>query len=397
MQSIKHLRASGAKKTFSGHSFSLHFKLMNIFGKALFLMIVWILSFHPANLAAQVSVLNSGLNIYNVTPQTMFEVSIMNSGQPVQVYLKAQLFNSGNEPIMTVRSSSFLLKKGLNVSVNLNIGIASSNFGSDALSTYLQTYHNLPSGKYHYCCSVAAVGTPIEAENLCDDLESDIFSFLSLISPYDKDTIETQNPLLIWNHIQSFGNGNPGEFYRILLVNLNEGQTAESGIEVNNPYFMKNNLLSHQIQYPFDAAELKTGSRYGWQVQKITNGVVTDKTDAWEFTIMPPSTVTDSKYVALKKKLDSGYYLPRNNKIFFNFNEYYAKGKIDCKIYDSKRHLVKPKTKDDSLGSTSIDAKQSGYNNFVIDLNELAISSGFHTLEVRNEKGELYLLKFYIQ
>ncbi|HZK64302.1 MAG TPA: hypothetical protein VFC34_09160, partial [Puia sp.] len=355
---------------------------------------IFMLLLLSSSLRAQVVILSSSLNSYNITPQSMCAVTMMNYGNPTQVYLQARLTNSAGVPLLVVRSAAFTLKKGMNAPGSLSIGIQSAQFGTLSQGEYIKSSHILPSGKFRFCCSVVPV-TNTEGDDFCDDLESDISSFLNLVSPDDKDTIDTRNPLLIWNHSEPFNLLASGEYFRLILVELKTGQTAESGIATNTPRYMKINLCSHQVQYPFDAYELENGKRYGWQVQKISSGVIEDKSEAWEFIIEPENAVHESKYASLKKILDAGYYMTESNKVFFKFEESYGSGKIQCRIYDSKRHMVLPKTKSDAARNVSVDFKQNGYNRFVIDLNELDIKTGFHTLEVKNEKNEIFLLKFY--
>jgi hypothetical protein len=363
--------------------------------KLIFLSLVFLL-FNSA-LKGQITILSAGINSYNITAQSLCGVTIMNYGKPVNVYLKARIISSDNEQLMIVRSNTFLLNKGLNASAGMNVSIQSVEYGTSKLSGYIKSSHTLPSGKYHYCCTVVPLDVPYETEEFCDDIESEMSSFLNLVSPDDKDTIETTNPLLIWNHNDPVNMNSSGEYYRLILVELHEMQTAESGINVNNPKYMKNNVSSNQVQYPFDAEALQVGKRYGWQVQKLSNGVIVEKTDAWEFTIMPDNTTRENKYVSLRKELNAGFYTAENNKVFFRFEEAYSGGKLDCRIYDSKRKLIKPKTKNEATSGQGIDVKKNGYNSFVIDLNLLDIKTGFHTLEVRNQKNELFLLKFYVK
>jgi hypothetical protein len=160
---------------------------------------------------------------------------------------------------------------------------------------------------------------------------------------------------------------------------------------------IKNYLTTHNLQYPYDAKALIYGGRYAWQVQKIANGIVTNKTEAWEFVIRNSPLQVENKYTPLKKVLDAGYYTASNNKIFFKFNEEYASDKISIKIYDSKRELVKPKAKNEDVKKSDFNYKQNGYNRYEINLDELNVEKGFYILETKNGRGEVFLLKFYVQ
>lgn len=227
--------------------------------------------------------------------------------------------------------------------------------------------------------------------------ESGLSSFLMLVFPADKDTIDTPNPNLIWNHSEPFNRLISGEYYRMIVVELNHEQTAESGLSINIPVMVKNNLRDHNVLYPFNAKTLEAGKRYGWQVQLVTNEVITNKSEAWEFTMNIPRNSKDNKYATLKKNLDGSFYTVENNKLFFRFNESYSSNILNCKIYDSKMQPVKPKATNENKKGQEVFLKTSGYNCFEIDIDEMNISSGFYLLEVQNEKGEKFILRFLVR
>src|SRR5579864_774707 len=68
--------------------------------------------FYASVLHAQVMILSSSLNSFNITPQSLCSVTMMNYGNPAQVYLQAKLTNSAGEPLLVVRSAPFTIKKG---------------------------------------------------------------------------------------------------------------------------------------------------------------------------------------------------------------------------------------------------------------------------------------------
>jgi hypothetical protein len=351
---------------------------------------------------AQVAIINSNINAYNITPQGICQVNVMNNSADMQVTLEARLSNSGNERLITVKTQPFLLKAGMNTILGYNLSLASTAYGANNQGTYVQNSHTLPSGKYNYCCIITSVNSEY-TDDYCEDIDAEQSAFLLLVNPADKDTIETPNPMLVWAHSEPFNLLAPGEFFKIVVAELNKDQNAESGVTANVPIYIKSYLSAHQVQYPFDAKTLEKGKRYGWQVQKIANGVIINKTEAWEFVYAPDKVIKNNKYASLKKKLDAGYYIANNNKLFFKFDEEYSSTKVNCAIYNEKRELILAKPKRDEKTETSTSASNplspqlNGYNRYEINLDDLNISRGMHTLEMKNEKGELFLLKFYVQ
>lgn len=345
---------------------------------------------------SQVSVINIQLLPYNITPESMLGASVMNSGGAQQVEMISKLYNFNNELLLTVKSSRFILKAGLNSPFDVSRKAIGIEYSSVSQASYIKTTHSLPSGAFKVCVEVILSKTVEIADQFCDEIESDFNQYLYLVYPGDKDVIDSSTPLLVWSHSEPFSVLSQGEYYRMVVVEMKEKQSAEAAVTVNTPLMAKNYLTTHSLQYPYDAKELKAGNHYAWQVQKLANGIVTNKTEAWEFTIDAPVVIPDTKYSSLKKQLDGGYYTATNNKIFFRFQEAYTSGNITCKIYDAKRTEVKPKLNNDGVKNAPLDLKQNGYNRFEINLNELDVKPGYYTLEVKNEKGELYLLKFQV-
>lgn len=348
---------------------------------------------------AQVSILNTNISTLNILPEFLCQVNIMNGSiGNIQVVLEAKLLNSAGENVLVVKTHPFQLSTGINNGLQLNYTVQSVQYGSSNQSQYIRTTHTLPSGNFKYCVSVVELGGE-NSDDYCEDLVSDVTSFLSLVYPYDKDTIDTPNPLLTWTHSEPFNILATGEYFRMIVVELSADQSAEAGVATNNPVYYKNYLSTHQQLYPNDAQELKSGNRYGWQVQKISNGTVIDKTESWEFTLTKKTEPTVNKYAVLKKKIDGGFYTVENQKLYFRFNESYISGQITCRIIDDSGKEIKPELKNETNKNDQkeeINVKTNGANLFEIDLKPYRIKTGHYKLEVMNSKKEVFKLKFYV-
>jgi hypothetical protein len=365
--------------------------------KILFIVQIVLYSMISGNVNAQVGIVSAHLNALNVTPGTLCEVTLMNSQGSSQIMLEAQVLNAASEQLLYIQSSPFYITQGMNILSSAIVPINVTTYGTSSQATYIQTTHVLPSGTFQFCCSVVVLSSE-GGDEYCEEVESEINSNMYLVFPDDKDTIETKDPVLMWMHTEAFNMVAPGEYYRMIVVELADEQNAEDGITVNTPIYMKNNLTTHNVIYPVDAQELEDGENYAWQVQRVTNGIVTDKTEAWEFTMKAATVITDDKYAVLKKTLDASYYTAVNGKLFFRFNEEYNSGQISCAIYNSAREKILPVAINEDKSNTALAYKKSGYNCYEINLNDLDnISSGFYTLEVKNEKGEMFLLKFNVE
>ncbi len=102
-------------------------------------------------------------------------------------------------------------------------------------------------------------------------------------------------------------------------------------------------------------------------------------------------------YGELQRVLDGGFYQVYNGKLYFTIDrEYSNAAQLKYKIYD-EWHILRT---DYSVGGMPALAVQRGDNRFLLDLSSGTLgytatdNNKFFTLEVTNEKNELFFLKF---
>jgi hypothetical protein len=321
----------------------------------------------------------------------------MNPGATVQAVMQAQLMDASNEPLVTITTNPFTLHTGFNIASKMNFTFSSVVYGTTGIVNFIRNSGVLPTGMYNYCVKITTPGNT-EGDVDCQELESDITSYLYLINPEDKDTVNSPYPVLVWNHNDPFDQLGPGEYYRMMVCPMTEGQSADEAITVNTPVYLKNNLTELQVQYPFDAPALEPGKHYAWQVQRISNDVIINKSECWEFVEPVNLQLQDVKYVVMKSTVDGSFYEAANDRIFFRFDESYATSKaVECNIYDNAMKKVKTKAKDSKQSDAKgIALQQQGYNQYEVDLKGFAIKSGFYYLEILNGRGQKFMLKFHV-
>lgn len=347
---------------------------------------------------AQVSVVNIQLMPYNITPEGLLSATLMNNGSSLQIQVVSKLYNFNNELLVAVKSNNFTANQGLNSPFDGNRKVLSVEYTASNQANYIKTTHGLPSGAFKICISVIQSNTSEIVDEYCDEIESNFNQYLYLVYPGDKDTIETKTPLLTWAHSEPFSVLTQGEYYRMVVSEIKEKQGAEEAVTINNPIMVKTYLTMHSLQYPYDAKELIEGRQYAWQVQKLSNGIITNKTEAWEFVLRIKPEEKEIKYVALKQSVDAGYYIAYNGKIYFKFYEdYNSSGSITAFIKDDKGKETPIKiTKDDDSNATIQETKIKvmGDNRFILDLNNSNYKSGNYLMIIKNEKKETFYLKF---
>ncbi len=97
-------------------------------------------------------------------------------------------------------------------------------------------------------------------------------------------------------------------------------------------------------------------------------------------------------YVKPQVKLDGGYYLPTNNKLYLYFDKEYEPNIQNCEIKIYKEHT------NQLFETTQIHRKSIGDNRHIIDLGALTstLTNGYYILELTNTKGDVVYLKFNI-
>jgi hypothetical protein len=352
---------------------------------------------------AQINILNITVQPFNLAPEALLNVNIMNNDGEKQAQLITQLFNSNNTSVLTVKSQPFKLLKGLNSANSGSRKVALVEYAGSTQGNYLKSTHNLPSGRYKVCSTLLIENGSDIVDDFCEELEADFNQYLYLVSPLNEDTIDTKNPVLLWTHSEPFSILNQGESYRMVVTEMKKDQAADEAITVNTPAMVKNYLREHELQYPFDARELKDGAKYAWQVQKLSDGVVINKTEAWVFNLRQLNELKSLKYVALKNQLDGSYYNAYNGLVYFKYvEEYKTQGQLKFTLTNNKLEAMEVQLKKDQekvkgkQAAAESELKITGDNLYELSLNTKKLNSGFYTLEVKNEKNESFYLKIFL-
>lgn len=353
----------------------------------------------PLFIYGQVTIVSADLNSFYISANNLFNIIVMNnSPEPLLASLKTSLTSTSGEMICSGTTNTFTIKPGLNRLSGSNAGITQFNYGTSSTANLLRTSHVLPNGNYRYCASLTLLNDGEFPVLYCKEVISTTASLLKLITPYNKQEIQTKNPLLVWTHSESFSALANGEYFQMIVSEKKKNQSAQEAIGLNVPLFIRRELSSHQILYPNEAQELISGKNYVWQVQKISGGRIVQKTEAWEFHLAAREDPGSHQYIVLESLNQQGYYEPDHNNIYFSLSENYTTTAPDCAIYNSGRDRIKPSIRRDDRDSFSnASIKKLGDNRFAIDLIPYHLKKGFYDLEVKNIKNEMLKARFLIK
>jgi len=217
---------------------------------------------------------------------------------------------------------------------------------------------------------------------------------ITLVHPYDKDTIETVYPVFSW-----FGTDltDPrGDIqYTFTLVELSDDQSANAGLIVNTPLIKIENIQGSQFSYPFDAPDLKYNNRYGWRLQKKSNGIIVSESEAWEF-ILYKNVEVPKKYAVLSSDFNSTIYDVNKKGLYFKLkSRYKSSGKLNYKVLNSKSEEMEVVLgKDEKLGKDD-ELEQTGQDFYFLKTD--IYPQGTYTLIVQDQKGNNYNTRFRIK
>lgn len=215
--------------------------------------------------------------------------------------------------------------------------------------------------------------------------------------PFDQDTIETKNPMFSWVYLDIAKTSNR-EYYRIIVVELKNEQSAEAGIVVNQPLLIIEPVKGNQLIYPYDAKELEYGHRYGWQVQKIKNSTIVNKSEAWEFTLWKPIEPQSYKYAQLNTAPNGTIYQATDGKVYFKYEDNHFSDDLEYYVYDENQIAITSKLDldHDIDGDREVKVtKTNGAHHYVLDLGSSA-KPGVYTLTVLDARKRKYSLTFRV-
>jgi len=144
-----------------------------------------------------------------------------------------------------------------------------------------------------------------------------------------------------------------------------ELQDIVEAINYNVPLINRGNLFSNQLQFPFNAPQLKEGKRYAWQVTVYNEKTILKKSEIWTYTVKCEEKKEQSSgesFRELKETEDGNFYVA--NKILrFSFNNPYSGGILTYAISS----LSDPGSTIKSLPTLKM---QAGLNKYEIDLSD---------------------------
>ncbi len=215
---------------------------------------------------------------------------------------------------------------------------------------------------------------------------------ISLITPHDRDTIETFYPVLSWSYF-NIGQDRDQERYVLTLVQIQEDQSANAAVQVNHPMIRIDGIQGFQYMYPFDAPQLKINQRYGWRVQRVLNGIVINESEAWEFIIIKKVKVPN-KYVKLLITPQNGVHNVVGEGFYFRVQSKYGQENLKIFLERENGERVSHQLGEDTKLMTEYELTKTSEDCYY--LKTINLATGIYIVKAVDIKGNNYFSKFKV-
>jgi len=320
----------------------------------------------------------------------VWKARIGNNGARQTVNLKIIITEASTGTVLTIQTPPFELLPGVN-NIPANAAYnASVAFANNKLATVISQSGFFPAGDYDYCFQLyeGASHNGSLSGDQCFNYNLEPFSSLQLIQPYDGDKICDKRPAFSWQPLIPAVNGVE---YRMILVEVKDGQQPVEAIRTNLAIINQRNIPMPLQLYPSIANELAVGKKYAWQVAAYRNDLILAESEIWDFNIDCEKDFTSTSREAFRniEDLAKGNFYIARGELLFAFNNTYEATTLQYTI----RCLTKPEQQVTKLPKVKV---TRGSNQVVIDLsdNKSFTDSYFYIMNVKLPDGEEKQLRF---
>lgn len=249
----------------------------------------------------------------------------------------------------------------------------SGNYKVEVVCNYEGSGFTEPLGKFSYNINAALV-MPIQ-----------------LVSVFNKDTIEVENPLFNWIPPYPIPQGNIT--YEIVLNEIEPNETKYTALNNDMPLVKSTINNQNTFIYTPGSPKLQSGNNYAWQVNMFVDGKFYVGSDTWEFVyrVLDSVEYEPEQYYVMQEKIPNNCVYIDSNLLPISFIEdyYVLDSIIQINLYDSSGVKIADET------SIPISYKTGSNFTFVSFCPDLfALSNGRFLLEVILVNNRKYYIRF---
>jgi hypothetical protein len=281
------------------------------------------------------------------------------------------------------------LQPGVNAVSTAMASRTQVSFSKSTLSRIIRQSNILPEAEYDYCFVVEEADKPVSnvLGQECFNYRVEALSPLSLVEPFNTQTLCEKRPMLVWQPVLP---AIEGMFYQLTLCEVKPGQSATEALFYNVPLINQKNISSSILPYPSIARDLDTGRKYVWQVTAYKNDMILSRSEIWTFQQKcdqpaPPSPAAGFRNI---EDLVKGNYYIAEGRVLFAIDNPYTEMKLEYTI----ECLTDPELKMRKLPSVQLGR---GSNNVIIELDNPSFKDGYsYVMKVKTPGGQERKLRF---
>ncbi len=318
--------------------------------------------------AQQFQVIIPLLPPYNFLIEGMWEITLINSSDPENVYLYGTIEDlESNELLVEGTTSVFFLPQGVKIVSSSDVTPVDLSKNSDAVKRTLERIGTLPNGLYDICIDVFSSSTNKLLGSACTEIEVLTLTQADLLSPMDGETVLDIFPVFNWLASAPLPPGS-NVTYELFMVWILERQTPEYAIISNPPWFVQSGIRGNLFQYPVGARPPTSGQHYAWMIRTYVDDILLVQSEIWEFKY---ESVTENIYERnkkIKKELEKELLqstVPEEPEVSFNANYPAANFETSGKILESSIYGLSYKNHYASLGSSLVEPGQFLQKNYL--------------------------------
>lgn len=300
--------------------------------KRFILLFVTALLAYPA--CAQVNIMFVP-EIYGRNVNGLLECKILSTNQRLTASLTVTVRERKEGTVCVLRTGEFLVVPGTNTVPATAARSGSVQFANSRTGRIIGQSKLFPTGEYDYCFALTIRNTDNPPFEQCFSYSLAPFTELSLIDPFNKDTICSKRPVLSWEPLIP---AIPGSYYQLVLSEVKTGQNATEALNYNLPLINQRSLISPVLPYPSMGRELQQGKKYAWQVTAYKDLTILNRSAVWEFVVDCKDSLnkdeeeTDNGYRDIEEGAYGNFYAAHGKLKLMIVNDY-APQDLNYEIY----------------------------------------------------------------
>lgn len=341
---------------------------------------------------AQITIQWVRVNAEVVSPHTLFEAMVINQGGSSSAVIHGDLRSRSGEQVMSFSSLSFGLPSGSSTMTSGRPELVDVRYGNTPAGRMALAGQRLPEGTYEFCLSITA-SQGEDADQWCESVDVERMLFLDLVHPWDRDTLDETRPALTWTL-----SGDPASVQeaqvRLALAPMPKGINPAQAIAREVPVFVLPQVTDRTVPFPPGLAELVRGKCYAWQVERILEARVVDRSEPWGFCIRENKDPVPEKYILLDRLQPGAVYTAVDGRLYFRYDKPYPSEGLKAIVRSGGLQGIPVPVERDAPKAEGETVKSPGVGLYMLDLQRTDVRPGYHELTITDPKGGQYTLVF---